>query len=485
MTLTRNHEVLKSLFIGLAALTALVLWLALQPRLPDQTPREKVGKKLFDSFNDLSKMTKIEFRGIDPETGKLRELILIKDGQEWRLPSTSNFPAENADRLSKVVAPLTQLSILDVVDETTKTLDSRKISDFHRECGLVNPANYDLELSLDDNLNKQETNADTAALHVKIEGGGGETLFDLLIGKRAPESSITRDVRFVRLPNEEVVYTADFEGDSTQETSAAEFAEYPARISFQPIDWIDRDLLRISRWDVLYLTVRDYCFSIQRNENEIKVSDYQTSGIAVFKQTPENSISRVWTLDRKLIQNAAGGWKEETENLDSESVNNESLNVLADQLAKLSIVDVRKKPTAIAELFSAGRVGTQLAPLVGPLSDFGFALIDHDPLAPERIEPMLVGEGGTIELTMKTGVKISLLFGGKIGEKRAVLAYAFYSRDALAASSEDNSEIEFLEPEAKQKATLKNNRFADWFYLIDETDYEKLHFKISDTLKQN
>ena len=480
MTPTRNHELLKSVFIGLAALVALVSWLALQPRLPNQTPREKVGKRIFDSFNDLSKMTRIELRGIDPETGELRELILTKDGQEWRLPSISNFPAENADRLSKVVAPLTQLSILDVVDETTKTLDSRKITEFHRECGLVNPANFDVEQSLD---NHTETNTDKAALHVRIEGEGGETLFDLLIGKRAPESSITRDVRFVRLPNEEIVYTADFEGDSTQETDSAEFAEYPDRISFEPIDWIDRDLLRISRWDVLYLTVRDYNFTIQRDENEIKIADFQTSGIAVFKQTPDNSISRVWTLDRRLTQNTDGGWKEEKENLDPESADNESLNVLADQLAKLSIVDVRKKPTALAELFDTGSVGTQLAPLVGPLSDFGFTLMDHDPLLPERIEPILVGEGGTIELTMKTGVKISLLFGGKIGEKRAVLAYASYSRDALAASSEDRSEIEFLEPEAMQKATLKNSRFADWFYLIDETDFEKLRFKISDTLK--
>ena len=477
-----NREILKSTLIGIAALAALVSWLALQPRLPDQEPREKIGKKIFDNFNDLSKMTRIEFKGIDPETGELRELLLTKDGQEWRLPSLSGFPAENAERLSKVVAPLTQLSILDVVDETTKTLDSHKIAEFHRECGLVNPTNYDVEQSLDDDLKTEATKVDDAALHVRIDGEGGENLLDLLIGKRAPESSMTRDDRFVRLPNEEVVYTADFEGDSTQETSAAEFAEYPSRISFEPIDWVDRDLLRISRWDVLFLAARDYRFSVQRSENEIGVANYRTSGIAVFRQTPENSISRVWSLDRRFIRDEDGSWRE-NEKPDPESANNESLNALADELAKLSIVDVRKKPAALAALFHADRFGTQLTPFVESLADFGFTLTDYDPLLPERIEPSLVGEGGAVELTMKTGVQISLLFGRKFEEKRAVLAYASYSRDALAASVEDESEIEFLEPEAKQKASLKNNRFADWFYLIDEADYEKIRTRISDTLK--
>jgi hypothetical protein len=193
-------------------------------------------------------------------------------------------------------------------------------------------------------------------------------------------------------------------------------------------------------------------------------------------------MSRIWSLNRLITRNEKGKW-DETTIFDPESANNESLNLLADELGKLNIVDVRKKPTALAALFRANNIGTQLAPLAAPLSEFGFALDDHDPLAPERIEPFLIGEGGSIELTMKTGVKLSLVFGKKFENKRAVLVYASYSRDALAATSGDESEVDFLEPEAKQKATIKNNRFADWFYLIDESDYEKLSFKTANTLK--
>ncbi|MGI6401240.1 MAG: hypothetical protein ACOX0A_03890 [Thermoguttaceae bacterium] len=482
----KNHEVLKSIVIGLVALAALFCWLEFQPRLPNQKPKEKIGKKLFEHFDDPAKMTKIEFAGIDPETGNLRQLDLIRDGQQWRLPAMSGFPAENSDRLAKVVAPLMQLTVLDVVDETTKTADLHKIAAFHRECGLVHPMNYDVDLDL--NQKSSETDAESenmakgAALQVKIEGEGGDELLDLLIGGRAPESSATRDDRFIRLPNEEVVYTADFIGDSTQGIGATEFTEFPDRVSFKPIDWVDRDLLRISRWDILYLAARDYSFSIVKSENEIKTENYQSEGVALFKQDPTNSSSRLWSLETRFEQNAEGIWRE-NKDVEPESANNDALNETADVLGKLNIVDVRKKPATLAALFHASNLGAQLATHAETLSEFGFALTDVDPLDLSRIEPSLIGEGGAVEITTKNGVKIAVLFGKKFEDMRVVLAYASYSRDALAANADDEAEVVFLEPEAKQKASLKNERFADWFYLIEESDYEKLHFRLSESLK--
>lgn len=482
-----NHEALKSVLIGVAALIALVCWLKFQPRLPDLEPKEKIGKILFEEFDDPTKMTKIAFSGIDPETGDLRELSLIREGQEWRLPSMSGFPAENAERLAEVVAPLTQLTVLDVVDETTKTSDLHRIAKFHRECGLISPANFDVERNLDTEKEDDQSDASSnlaegAALQVKIEGEGGEVLLDLLVGNRVPESAATRDDRFIRIPNEEVVYTADFMGDSTQEAGTTEFTEYPLRVSFKPIDWVDRDLLRISRWDIFTLAARDYSFSIQRDDNQLRVVDYQSSGILVFRQTPENSMSRIWSLERRIDQDKEGAWKE-IKDVSPESANNETLSLTADELGKLKIVDVRKKPASLAALFHTSNLGAAMTAHAETLAEFGFAMIDHDPLVPDKIDPCLVGEGGAVELTTKTGVKITVLFGRKFDDKRAVLAYASYSRDALAASAEDEAEIEFLEPEAKQKSELKNERLADWFFFINEADYEKLHFKYADTLK--
>ena len=487
MTNSSKHEVLKSALIGLVALGALVLWLKFQPRLPDVKPQEKIGQKLFEKFNDMEQMTKIEFVGVDPATGETRSLALTRSGDEWVLPSMSNFPAGNSRRLAKVVAPLMQLSILSAIDSKDASANARQITTLHQECGLLNPVNFVPSVA----PRGEDTPADAeeapnlaqgAALAITIEGESGEKLVDLLVGARAPESSATRDARFVRLPNEDAVYTVDFTGDSTQEEGTTEFTEFPNRISFNPIDWIDPDLLMISRWDVLFLTSRDYQFNVGTKESGFAVENFASPGAAVFRQTPENSLSRVWSLTRRVDRSADGGWQE-VQTVDPESANNEALNDAADALGALKIVDVRQKPEALATIFMNGAHGSQLATQPESLADFGFATLDRDPLDPAQIEPMLGGEGGAIDLVMKNGIKITLVFGRKFDDKRACLATSFFDKEALAQAAEDESEIALLAPEAQRKAALKNERFAKWFYLIEEESYQKIKFRMKDVLK--
>lgn len=47
-------EALKSALIGVAALGALVCWLQFQPRLPDVEPKEKIGRRLLENFDENS-----------------------------------------------------------------------------------------------------------------------------------------------------------------------------------------------------------------------------------------------------------------------------------------------------------------------------------------------------------------------------------------------------------------------------------------------
>lgn len=116
------------------------------------------------------------------------------------------------------------------------------------------------------------------------------------------------------------------------------------------------------------------------------------------------------------------------------------------------------------------------------LSDFGFCMLESDPVDPNRIEPILGGEGGSIELTTRSGIKIVLVFGREQDNKRAVIAYATYSREALSATIDSEEEITFLESEAREKAAIKNARFSSWFYLIDEQDFQKIRFRVKDVL---
>ncbi len=493
MKIGSNNEILKSTCIGVLALAALICWLQFQPRLPNSEPKEAIGRPLFENFSDPSQMRKIEFVGIDPASGETRRLTLVRNENDaqWRLPDMSNFPAENADRLAKVVAPLTQLVALDVIDEPVRDKDSSAIDKFHRECGLLSPSKFipDLdgkaEAKKTDEESQEEKNlARGSATSVKIEGESGETLVDLLIGDRLPESAATRDARYVRFPNDDVVYTVDFSGDSTQEVGTTEFTEFPARVSYEPIDWIDRDLLRISRWDVLFLTTRDYAFNLTKQDDQTFArNDFNQVGIEVFRQTPENSLSRVWSLARRFDYSAESASWQEASNVDPESAQNDVLNETADALGRLKIVDVRKKPDALVALFHEGRVGAELTTQLETLGEFGFATLDYDPLDPKRVEPFLVGEGGTVEIATREGVKITLVFGKKFDDKRACLAYASFDRKSLEESTEDETELVFLATDAEKKAVVKNDRFAEWFYFIAEEDYQSVRFRSAQTLK--
>ena len=482
-----TKEIWKSTALGILAVVALVCWLKFQPRVPTMQPREKIGKPLFSSFNDPNQMTRIEFERIDPRTGNLQSLVLSRSGNAWLLPTMNNFPAENSDRISKIIAPLMQLSILDASDNTLDSGDPTKTDRFHRACGLLNPKNFDPAfegLPSSSKENSEGVNlAQGSALVVKIEGEGGESLVDLLIGNRVPESSATRDARFVRFADEDVVYTVDFSGDSTQEDGTTEFTEFPERVSFEPLDWIDKDLLRISRWDALYLTVRDYAFSLDKTDDGIEQAKVQQNGIAIFKQTPENSISRVWSLQRLLKRSSEESWINQTP-ISPEWAQNEALNDLADAIGALGIVGAIRKSEGAANCFRSLKFGVELTRQSESLAEFGFGFFDSDPLNPQNINPLLVGEGGAIELNLKSGVKIVLIFGKKIDDKRACLVYSFFDRKALEESLDDEAEVEFQTPESQQKAELKNARFADWYYFVSEEDYQRLHFRLSEIVKQ-
>lgn len=475
-------EIWTSALLGAAALIALICWLKFQPQLPDVDPTEKIGEKLFENFTDPSRMKRIQIAQINPDTGELQKLTLVRDEDEetWRLPDASNFPAENAERVSKIIAPLLQLSVLNVVNEDAKSTDLIQTEKLHKECGLLNPLTFESAIEVDE-IGKSESGKNLAqgsGLSIKIDGANGETLVDMIVGKRVPESSATRDNRFVRMTNDNVVFIVDFSGDSTQDVGTTEFTEYPNRFSFNPMDWVDDDLLRISRWDVVHLITRDYRFTLAKTNGKFDTLDVRQNGSAVFKQSPENSLSRVWSVIGIMKPDKDGSIKP-VKISNQEKVDSEKLSELANLACSLKIVDVRKKTPALISCFNNLRFGIEMTNQSSVLGEFGFSFFDHDPLNPEQIEPLLVGEGGSIELQTKNGGDIVLVFGKKFENKRVCLAYAKFDVNLLKEALDDEVEAEYQAPEARQKTTLKNERLAQWFYLISEEQFQKLNFSIS------
>ena len=473
-----QKELLKSLTLGLVALIALMCWINFHPRQQSNTSEDQIGRKLLEGLDNLEKITQIQLIRIEAETGQKQELLIRKEGSDWILPSFSGFSAENSKKLTEILTPLLQLTILDIVRPPVSTEDSKGIRNFHSECGVLSPGDEQFEyISPKDS----STGGSGAGLEVILEGEDHRILLDLLIGNRAPESSYSRDARFVRFPQEDYVYVVDFIGESTQETVTAGVIEYTDRVSFSPTDYVDPDLLRISRWDILNMTMKDYTLAVQNVDDNVVYKNLIFHDVLVFKQTPDNPSSKIWSLQERYTQTSNAGWQQ-LANVDPSSANNTILNETADLIGKLKFVDVSRKPLPLAKLFSSEKWGTELTTQSSLLSEFGFCLLESDPVDPSRIEPILGGEGGSIELTTRSGLKIVLVFGREQDNKRAVIAYAKYSREALSATLDSEEELTFLESEAREKAAIKNARFSNWFYLIDEQDFQKIRFRVQDVL---
>ena len=98
---------------------------------------------------------------------------------------------------------------------------------------------------------------------------------------------------------------------------------------------------------------------MKKTENGFEQTNTQQNGIAVFKQNPDNSLSRVWSLAILLKLGADGAWQD-VPSVNPESADNDVLNATADALGALKVVEVRKKPGALAAIFRDGRMGSDL-----------------------------------------------------------------------------------------------------------------------------
>ena len=157
----------------------------------------------------------------------------------------------------------------------------------------------------------------------------------------------------------------------------------------------------------------------------------------------------MWTLKRLFNYSPENIWKE-IESPNPESAKNDVLNETVEMLGALKVVDVRKKPDAIANCFRNNHLDAELAAQTESLGDFGFSFFDSDPFNLQSINPILVGEGGSIEIQTKDGIKIVLIFGKKFDAQRACLAYATFDRETLAETIDNETEVAFLAPELEK-----------------------------------
>ncbi len=464
-----------------------------------------VGKMLFPEFEDPSQAASLEIVRYDEELGEIHDFKVAKNGRTgaWTIPSHAGYPADAEDQMRDAALSLVGVKVLGVA-----TQDPAE----HEMFGVVEP-------------DKDATNVGDRGVGVLVgfKDEEGNDLAELVIGKSVRDAD---SQRFVRVPGQDPVY-------------AVEVA--PDQLSTKFEDWIEEDLLKLSTFDVEQLTMKDYSLA-QTGLGQVTL-ELRSDAIVNW-----NSTDSEWEVERILTYRGRESTPAElTENEElNTSKLNDAKNALAD--LKIVDVRRKPKGLGgnlrADESFTSdpqNRLDLQSKGFYAVPDEGGsFELLSANGeihvLMKDGYRYLLRfgGVEGTDDESEEGGLNRYLFVNASVDESKfpepeledlpaddadSAGAEAEAEDDAAAASTEgeaaeesesDDGDAEDERKrelaaereritkenqrkldewkEKKEKAEKKvnelNSRFADWYYVIAEDVYRKIHLGLSDIISE-
>jgi len=502
-----------------AGLLLLGGWLNVRPTLRQRAVvgDEQQAKVLFPDLADASKAASLEIVSFDDETATLKPFKVVRSDGVWVLPSHENYPADAKDQLAAAATELIERPVLDVVSDSPGD---------HETFGVIEP-----------DPEKVKVGMTGVGQLVEIRDASGNKLARLIVGKEDKRpagagASSGRTLRFVRRAGQDRVYRVEL--DTSKFTTKFD-------------DWIEKDLLKISPWDVRRLTLDDSSCTFGMDEASgrptISLDRRSRAELGYDDKGAAWSLIKLETFDDK-------NQPKEQKLGEGEELASGKLNDLRNALGDLKIVDVVRKPSGLSADLKAEESFAGDREAVMSLAQRGFFAIQKGDL---------VSSNGETIVGMKDGVEYLLRFGngttvagadassagGEPQKDEAESAgstgrYLFVSArvnegllekpkfdpvpDAPAGSDakqadatkggddkddkQDGAAVELKraeEAEAKAQAALEerrrveaenrrrqeqydeqvktaqkrvrdlNNRFADWYYVVSDKEYDKIH----------
>jgi hypothetical protein len=353
------------IYIGAAVVLGLLAFFA-RPRPEALDVESQTGKLLFEDFQDPTKVQSLEIVRFDEDLGEIHTFEVTKNKKTglWTIPSHSDYPADAEDRVRDAATFFVGLKILD------NATDEDEGATNHKYYGVVEPDKDTLKLG-----------DEGVGLLVNFENDKGDD-YALVVGEKVKGSE---DLRFVRKPGQDIVYVAKID---------------PEKLSTQFEDWIEKDFLNLSPWDVENLRIRDYSL-VQAVQGTFLEPRFDMA-------VTYNSTDSKWELDEFITYRG----KEEapTELLPTEELNKEKLDDLKEALDDLEIVDVRRKPKGMGADLKAGKEFMNNRDARDSLRTRGFF---PNPVGDGEYD--LLAANGEVHVGMKDGVEYVLRFGNVAG----------------------------------------------------------------------
>jgi hypothetical protein len=349
-----------------AGLGMLGLGAAVQPRFKSAKIEPEEQRVLFPELSDAAKAASLEIVSYDDELSTLHAFKVMQSGGVWVLPAHQNYPADAKDHLAAAATSLVDLKMLDVV--------SRSPGD-HETYGVIEP-----------DPEKIKPGMTGVGELVEIRDASGNKLARLIIGKedkrRSSEDAGGPALRFVRKAGQDPVYRVQI--DTSKFTT--KFG-----------DWIEKDLLKLSPWDVRRLGLEDYKLVAVESNGRVGVQQDRECRIDLAYDDKQAK----WELVR--LESFAAGSEPKEESLgEGEELASDRLNDLKNALADLKIIDVARKPAGLSAELKAAESFTSDREAVTSMQQRGFL--------PLKSGEILSTDGETI-VGMKDGVEYVLRFG--------------------------------------------------------------------------
>ena len=332
-----NQNARTMLFVAVAAVAAIGAW-ATRPSAARITPDDEIiNKPLAPDFTDPLAARSMEIVDFDEATGEPKIFKVAQVNGIWSLPSKYDYPADAERQLGEAAANLMNLTMLGIASNSAKD---------HPLFGVVDPSTA-------------KVGATGVGKKITLEGEGGKPLLQMIVGKEVKDQP---DQRYVRVPGRDAVYPVKIN---------------TGKLSTKFEDWIEKDLLKLSGWDITEVVENNY--SIDKLQGKVIPGE-------VVDLKYDDAQSK-WSM----ADLPAG-----------DELDTTKLNELKSALDDLKIVDVRRKPAGLsAELRREEGIQLDQAALVS-LANKGFYLTQDGSL--------LSNEGEDIVHT-KDGVEYVLRFG--------------------------------------------------------------------------
>jgi hypothetical protein len=487
-------------FICGAALAVGIAFIA-RPLPPTGDAGSPAGKMLNPVEDPLSaaQMKIVEYV---EDTAALREFEVARVNGEWVIPSQQNYPADAVEQMADAATSIMNRKILGVA--TTNAGD-------HDQYGVIEPK---LDLS---------AGVRGVGMRVTMHDAKNDKLFDLIIGKPVKGQE---GQRYVREVGKDPVYVVELD---------------PSHLSTDFGDWIEKDLLKLNPSDVTGLTLKDYSVEPRVGLDGRAQYVIDPRGEIDLACDPE-AAEDAWSVEGIKEFNPKTQKYEAVETPADKPLDEEKLAALKTALDDLKIVDVERKPTGLsADLKAEASFADDVEALQS------LALRGFYPQAVSSSQVEIFSSEGEVNCRMKDGVVYVLRFGritlgdqgkekgedGEVEDKGTGINRYLFVSARFDAGAVEKPELKELPPageegekekmkigqppepktesaddaEAKRKEIeeenrrkteayeekLKagrervkelNSRFGDWYYVISDEVYKKIHLGRDDIFKK-